>query len=105
MLKLIIIAFLVLIGLTTTTHTSLALSGSAVSVDLSTQKAIYNGKGSNSPSDLFGPTETVILYAEVMIDNTPTSNMLVTYEITGPQHITPLFLQEITLEYKGERHT
>ncbi|MCJ7423041.1 hypothetical protein MUP01_02070 [Candidatus Bathyarchaeota archaeon] len=87
-LKLIVPVLLVLIGLAMTTHTSLALSGSAVSVDLFTQKAIYNGKGSNSPSDLFGPAETVILYAEVMIDNTPTSNMLVTYEITGPQHMT-----------------
>ena len=55
-----------------------------VSVDLFTQKAPFDGKGLNQSSDLFGPQEQVILYFQVLEDNHPLNEILVTYEIDGP---------------------
>ena len=86
-LKLTITTLMILVSLATTTHTSLALNDPIVSIDVFTQKATYNGNGFNQPSDMFGPAEMVILYAVVMIDNTPAYSRLVTFEITGPRHM------------------
>jgi hypothetical protein len=55
-----------------------------VSVDLFTQKARFDGKGLNQSSDLFGPQEQVILYVQVLKDDFPVNEILVTYEIDGP---------------------
>jgi subtilase family serine protease len=57
------------------------------SIDVFTQKAPYDGKGPNQPSDMFGPQETVILCALVLVDTVPASGKLVTFEIVGPAHV------------------
>lgn len=49
-----------------------------------TQKTPFDGKGLNQSSDLFGPQEQVILYFQVLKDNHPLNEVLVTYEIDGP---------------------
>jgi len=56
----------------------------SVSVDLFTQKAPFDGKGLNQSSDLFGPQEQVTLYFQVLENNHPLNEILVTYEIDGP---------------------
>jgi len=56
----------------------------SVSVDLFTQKAPFDGKGANQSSDLFGPQEQVELYFQVLEDNLPLNEILVTYKIDGP---------------------
>jgi hypothetical protein len=53
-------------------------------IDLFTQKEPYSGKGSNVPSDAFGPGELVILYALVTEDELSLQNLLVTFYVQGP---------------------
>ena len=53
-------------------------------IDLFTQKEPYSGKGSNMPSDAFGPGEIVILYALVDDDGVPLRNLLVTFYVQSP---------------------
>lgn len=53
-------------------------------IDLFTQKAPYNGKGPNMPSDAFGPGEAVILYALVTINNFPKQGLPVTFSVHLP---------------------
>lgn len=54
-----------------------------IGVDLFTQKAHFDGRGLNQSSDVFGPQEQVILYAQVLYCNLPLET-LVAYEIDGP---------------------
>lgn len=53
-------------------------------IDLFTQKEPYSGKGSNVPSDAFGPGEVVILYALVTDGGVPLQNLLVTFYVQSP---------------------
>lgn len=59
-------------------------SGNGVSIDVFTQKAPFDGRGSNQSSDLFGPQETVDLYALVTVNNIAEDGELVTFVVTGP---------------------
>lgn len=59
-------------------------SGNGVSIDIFTQKAPFDGRGANQSSDLFGPQETVDLYALVTNDNVTEVGELVTFVVTGP---------------------
>jgi hypothetical protein len=61
-----------------------ASSESGIYVDLFTQKAPFDGRGINQPSDTFGPQEQVKLYALVLRDGAPVNDTLVTYEVLGP---------------------
>ncbi len=54
-------------------------------IDLFTQKAPYNGKGPNMPSDAFGPGEEVEIYALVTYRDSPVEGYLVAFEASGPQ--------------------
>ncbi|MEM3153792.1 MAG: hypothetical protein QW629_03670, partial [Candidatus Bathyarchaeia archaeon] len=56
------------------------------SIDLFTQNAPFNGRGSNMPSDAFGPGDVVILYALVEYNRYPQQNLMVTFYIRGPDN-------------------
>lgn len=62
----------------------LTYTDSNVTLDLFTQKKLYNGRGPNQPSDMFGPQENVIIYASLMVNGVPTIGKLVTFKIAGP---------------------
>ena len=99
-----IVALLVVAGLTITssqvvTYADSCVSTQAVTIDVFTQKAPFDGKGSNESSDMFGPQETVVLYAMVLVGNVPASGKLVTFEISGPTdmpHYTIFYLEAET---------
>jgi hypothetical protein len=61
-----------------------ASSEPGIFLDLFTQKAPFDGRGINQPSDTFGPQEQVILFALVLRDGAPVNGTLVTYEVLGP---------------------
>jgi len=82
-----IITLLIITSLTMLPQYILTYADTSVSIDLFTQKAPYDGKGPNQPSDMFGPQETVILYALVLVNGAPISGKLVTFEINGPVNI------------------
>jgi hypothetical protein len=79
---LFLVATLILIALSL--KTTPAQASGNVSVDLFTQKTLFDGKGLNQSSDLFGPQEQVILYAQTLKENLPLNGILVTYAIDGP---------------------
>jgi hypothetical protein len=84
-----IIILLVAVGLTIASLPVHAVNGSCVSgppvtIDVFTQKAPFDGRGANESSDMFGPQETVVLYAMVLLKSVPAPGELVTFEITGP---------------------
>jgi len=79
---LFLVATLILITLSL--QTTPAQASGNVSVDLFTQKTLFDGKGLNQSSDLFGPQEQVILYAQTLKENLPLNGILVTYTIDGP---------------------
>lgn len=60
-----------------------------VNIDVFTQKAPFDGKGEDRPSDMFGPQETVILYAFVLVNNTAANGILITFQVTGPTGLSP----------------
>ena len=53
-------------------------------IDLFTQKEPYSGRGSNIPSDAFGPGKIVILYALVTDEGVPLQDLLVTFYVQNP---------------------
>lgn len=53
-------------------------------LDLYTQKEPFSGKGLNASSDVFGPQESVILYASVTYGQIPQQNRLVTFYVERP---------------------
>jgi len=55
-------------------------------IDLFTQKEPYSGKGSNMPSDAFGPEEIVILYALVTYNEIPVQGSMVAFYVTTPSN-------------------
>jgi hypothetical protein len=55
-------------------------------IDLFTQKEPYSGKGSNMPSDAFGPEEVVILYALVTYNEIPVQGSMVAFYVTTPNN-------------------
>lgn len=55
-------------------------------IDLFTQKEPYSGKGSNMPSDAFGPEEVVILYALVTYNEIPVQGSMVAFYATTPSN-------------------
>jgi hypothetical protein len=59
-------------------------ASSGIVIDVFTQKAPFDGKGTNQPSDMFGPQEKVILYALILLNGIPANGTLVTYDIRGP---------------------
>lgn len=63
-----------------------AADESAPYIDLFTQKAPFDGRGINQPSDMFGPQEKVVLYALVLLDDAPVNGTLVTYQVYGPDN-------------------
>jgi len=79
---LFIVAMLILMAFLL--ETTLGQASGSVSVDLFTQKTPFDGKGLNQSSDLFGPQDLVILYAQTLEGNLPLNGVLVTYEIDGP---------------------
>jgi len=66
------------------TYADSCTGGRSVVIDVLTQKAPFDGRGSNESSDMFGPQETVVLYAMVLVNNAPAGGKLVTFEVTGP---------------------
>ena len=64
-------------------ETTLTSNGS---IDLYTQKEPYSGKGSDMPSDAFGPGEVVVLYALVMADGVPKQNLPVAFCVEIPDN-------------------
>lgn len=82
-----IITLLIITSLTTIPQCILTYADTSVSIDLFTKKAPYDGKGPNQTSDMFGPQETVVLYALVLVNGVPISGKLVTFEINGPVNI------------------
>jgi len=50
-------------------------------IDVYTQKAPYDGKGPNAPSDAFAPQERVILYANVTYNDDPRADILVAFQV------------------------
>jgi hypothetical protein len=81
-----ILSFAMLIILLTPIRLERAKAESTIYIDLFTQKAPYDGKGINQPSDIFGPQETVELYAEVIECGSPIVGKPVTFEIRGPEN-------------------
>jgi hypothetical protein len=63
-----------------------ATDESNIFIDLFTQKAPFDGRGINQPSDMFGPQEKVILYALVLFDTIPANGTLVTFDVRGPSN-------------------
>ncbi|MEM2518353.1 MAG: CARDB domain-containing protein [Candidatus Bathyarchaeia archaeon] len=61
-------------------------SNAGGSIDLFTQRAPFNGKGLNMPSDAFSPGDVVILYALVECDRYPQRNLMVTFYVRGPDN-------------------
>lgn len=55
-------------------------------IDLFTQKKPYDGKGSNKPSDAFGPSENVTIYALVTYNDYPVALASVSFEVHGPSN-------------------
>jgi hypothetical protein len=82
-----IIASLIVTSLTIIPQHILTYADTSVSIDLFTQKAPYDGKGPNQSSDMFGPQETVVLYALVLVNGAPANGKLVAFEINGPLNI------------------
>jgi len=87
--KCMAIALLIVLAISAAHNIALASASneSGVLVDLFTQKAPFDGRGPNQPSDMFGPQEKVILYALVIVNDVPANGTLVTYEIHGPTGI------------------
>jgi len=83
----IIITSLIITSLTIIPQHILTYADTSVSIDLFTQKTPYDGKGPNQPSDMFGPQETVVLYALVLVNGAPANGKLVAFEINGPLNI------------------
>lgn len=84
-----LLIMLIAVGLAVNSAQILAYAGSCVSggvtgIDVFTQKAPFDGRGANESSDMFGPQETVVLYGIVLVNGTPASGKLVTFEISGP---------------------
>jgi hypothetical protein len=80
---------LVFIGLTAASsqivaHADPCASGHVATIDLFTQKAPFDGRGPIETSDMYGPQETVELYASVTVNDALASGKLVTFETTGP---------------------
>jgi len=61
-------------------------NGVGGSIDLFTQKEPFSGRGPNMPSDAFGPSDIVILYALVEYNRYPQQNLMVTFYIRGPDN-------------------
>ena len=55
-------------------------------IDVFTQKSPYDGKGSNIPSDAFGPEEGVNLSAFVTYNGAPVENLLVAFDVGIPSN-------------------
>ncbi|MEM0007971.1 MAG: hypothetical protein QXR89_06890 [Candidatus Bathyarchaeia archaeon] len=55
-------------------------------VDVFTNKAPFDGKGINNPSDSFQPQELVELYASVTYNEWPVANVLVAFQIDNPKN-------------------
>lgn len=71
----------------------LAFASLGRNIDLFTQKAPFDGKGPNQPSDAFQPQELVILYALVTYNEGPAAGKLVAFQVNGPADA----LQNITI--------
>jgi cbb3-type cytochrome oxidase subunit 3 len=65
----------------------IAQGGSGRKIDAFTQKAPFDGKGPNQPSDAFQPQELVILYALVTYNDAPVAGKLVAFAINGPPNL------------------
>ncbi|MGA2767438.1 MAG: CARDB domain-containing protein [Candidatus Bathyarchaeia archaeon] len=83
---LVILMLLVFLASSTTlcTRTVAASTGSGKVLDLFTQKAPFDGRGPNQPSDAFQPQELVILYGNVTYNGAPVANKLVAFQVRGP---------------------
>jgi len=55
-------------------------------IDVFTQREPFSGKGSNAPSDAFGPEEILILYALVTYRDWPIENSLVAFHVFLPSN-------------------
>ena len=77
----IILIFLLATPLPLFAETKTTKAWPSVTIDLFTQKKPYDGRGINKSSDIFGPQETVKLYALVLECGNPLSAKLVTFEI------------------------
>ena len=53
-------------------------------LDIFTQKTPFNGRGLNQSSDPFAPYEVVKLYGNLTYNEQPLSDILVTFNVTGP---------------------
>jgi uncharacterized repeat protein (TIGR01451 family) len=80
-------------------------ASSGTTVDVFTQKPLFNGAGPNQPSDMFGPQETVVLYALVLANGTPNMGALVTFDIEGPIPKDLEFYQTATTNSSGLAET
>ncbi len=70
-----------------------AAGGSGRKIDVFTQKAPFDGKGPDQPSDAFQPQELVTLYAIDTYNDAPVASKLVSFAINGP----PNPIQNITI--------
>lgn len=59
-------------------------STSPGTIDVYTQKKPHDGRNPNQASDAFSPQEAVSLFAEVLYNDYPVTNVLVAFEISGP---------------------
>lgn len=74
------------------------------SIDVFTDRG---GRGTNQSSDMFGPQETVRLYADVIADGRPQMGVLVTFEILEPESVSnrSAFYRTAETNASGEAQT
>jgi hypothetical protein len=76
----------ILLGMTMANIRAVDSSSSGGNIDLFTQREPYSGEGPNATSDAFGPGEEVQIYALVTYNDYPAQDLLVAFQISGPQN-------------------